>query len=236
MNATGQQVAPQLANGALPKGRSPLAHLLHALNQPLTGLQCSLELAAAGRRRPEEYVRTLREGLDLTARMRVLVEAIRELTDTQPEAGAVEIFRFDGLLRDTADDLRPVGEAMGVHLLPVSSMPLSVKADRRCLAALIFRLLESALALTQKGSDLQVVLTPEPEQVCFAVSWTPGPPPQHSPFSRQELALLVAQDGFERAGWQWTHTWEKTVHICTVRLPPTSAFGALQACRSGDME
>jgi hypothetical protein len=57
-------------------------------------------------------VRTLREGLDLTARMRVLVEAIRELTNTRPEAGAVQIFRFDGLLRDTADDLRPVGEAM----------------------------------------------------------------------------------------------------------------------------
>ena len=236
MNAPGQQVAPQPADGALPKGRSPLAHLLHALNQPLTGLQCSLELAAAGRRRPEEYVRTLREGLDLTARMRVLVEAIRELTDTRPEAGAGEIFRFDGLLRDTADELRPVGEAIGVHLLLASSIPLSVKADRRSIATLIFRLLESALALTQKGSDLHVALTPDPGQVCFAVSWNPGPLPQHSPFSREELALLVAQAGFERAGWQWTHTREKPMHICTVRLPPKSAFASLQACKSGDLE
>ena len=32
------------------KGRSPLAHLLHEFNQPLTGLQCSMELVVAGPR------------------------------------------------------------------------------------------------------------------------------------------------------------------------------------------
>ena len=79
----------------------------------MTGLQCSLELAVASRRRPEGYVRTIREGLNLTERMRVLVEAIRELTDTQPNAEAEETFRFDELLRDTVDNLRPVAAALG---------------------------------------------------------------------------------------------------------------------------
>jgi hypothetical protein len=34
--------ATSLANASI---RSPLARLLHALNQPLTGLQCSMEVA-----------------------------------------------------------------------------------------------------------------------------------------------------------------------------------------------
>src|SRR5277367_1520624 len=82
MNATGSQLAPSAAHPEA-KHRGALAYLLHALNQPLTGLQCSLELAVAGPRRPEQYVRTLQESLELTLRMRLLVEAIRELTDDQ---------------------------------------------------------------------------------------------------------------------------------------------------------
>jgi K+-sensing histidine kinase KdpD len=224
MSGAAFEVASQATTGPLTKSRSPLAHLLHALNQPLTGLQCSLELAVAGRRRPEEYVRTLREALDLTERTRVLVEAIRELTDTQPTAEVEETFQFDELLRDTADDLRPVAAALGVRLVMASSLPLSVKTDRRSMATLVFRLLESALALTQTGSDLQIVVAPELEQIRLVVSWKQGATPQHSPFSRQELALLIAQAGFERAGGEWNHTREGTMQNCTVRLPLASAL------------
>jgi signal transduction histidine kinase len=238
MSGAVSQVASQRAAGAVTKSRSTLAHLLHALNQPLTGLQCSLELAVAGRRRPEEYMRTLREGLELTERMRILVEAIRELTDAQPTAEAEETFNFIGLLRDTADDLRPVAAARGVRLVLLSSHPLSVKAARRSMATLIFRLLESALALTQKGSDLQIVVAPESERLRLVVSWNQGPTPQHSPFSRQELALLIAQAGFERAGGEWNYTREGTMQSCTVRPTLTSALPhfnlADQPCGSGD--
>jgi C4-dicarboxylate-specific signal transduction histidine kinase len=233
MSGLGAQLAPRKATETLPGGRNPLAHLLHALNQPLTGLQCSLELAVSGPRRTEEYVRTLREGLELTERMRILVEALRELTDIQPHPKQLETFQFDGLLRDTVDDLIPVADALGVELLLMSSIPFPVKADRRCLAGLIFRFIDSALALTQKGSDLQILVTPEPEQVCFVVSWNPGPAPEHSPFSRQELGLLIAQAGFERAGAEWTSAEQKSLRSCTVRLPVTAPDAVRQSERSG---
>ncbi len=222
MTGLGAQLAPQKATETLPGGRNPLAHLLHALNQPLTGLQCSLELAVSGPRRTEEYVRTLHEGLELTERMRILVEALRELTDIQPHPERLETFQFDGLLRDTVDDLIPVADALGVQLMLMSSIPFPVKADRRCLAGLIFRFIESALVLTQKGSDLQIVVTPEPEQVCLVVSWHPGPAPEHSPFSRQELGLLIAQAGFQQAGAEWTSAEQKSLRSYTVRLPMTA--------------
>src|ERR1700683_4169073 len=64
---------------------NPLAVLLHELNQPLTGLQCSLELATVGSRTPEEYINTLHQGLDLVARMRLLVETVREITVIEQE-------------------------------------------------------------------------------------------------------------------------------------------------------
>jgi hypothetical protein len=80
MSSAGVQLA---RSEAALNGRTPLAHLLHALNQPLTGLQCSLELALVELRSPEEYARTVREALHLTGRMRVLVEALREIADSE---------------------------------------------------------------------------------------------------------------------------------------------------------
>lgn len=227
MSGASPRLAHQAGRALLPKGRSPLAHLLHALNQPLTGLQCSLELAVAGPRPAEQYVRTLREGLDLTGRMRILVEAIRELADIQQaDSEEGEPFLLDALLRDTATDLAPVAETVGVHLLLVSHAPLPIRADRRNVATLIFRFVESALSQAREGSDLQIVATAEQEHVQLVVSWKLGQLPEHSPFSRQELGLLIAQAGWERAGAEWTHARADTMQTCTVRLPLASPFTA----------
>ena len=230
VSATGAKLAAERMHEALPKAGNPLAHLLHALNQPLTGLQCSLELAASGPR-PADHIRTLREGLELTGRMRILVEAMRELVDIQPPDGeSAEPFLLDELLRDTANDLLPVAEAKSVELLLVSSAPLPVEADRRQLATLIFRLLDSTLSLAREKSRLLIVTAPEPQRARIVVSWNPGPLPEHSPFSRQELGLLIAQAGWEQAGAEWSHTRAEMTHTCTVRLPLASPFTARSPC------
>lgn len=213
------QLAPQFA-GATPKGRSPLAHLLHALNQPLTGLQCSLELAVAGPRPIEQYVRALREGLELTGRMRILVEAIREVADLQPSDWEdLKPLLLDQLLRSTAADLLPVAEARGVRLVLEKLGALPLQADRRTLEALLFRFLESALSLTREGSDLRIAATAERGHANLVVSWNQGSPPEHSPFSRPEVGLLIARAGWERAGAEWIHTRTESIETCAVRLP-----------------
>ena len=83
MNSTEVHPVALASFGKLEKmdARGPLAQLLHALNQPLTGLQCSMEVALASPRTVEQYAQGLREGLELTERMRALVEAIREVAD-----------------------------------------------------------------------------------------------------------------------------------------------------------
>lgn len=220
MSGAGPQLARPPANVILPNGRRSLAHLLHALNQPLTGLQCSLELAAAGPRPTEYYLRTLREGLELTGRMRVLVEAVRELADLQqsrPEE--VERVLLDALLRGAVDDLRPVAETKNVLLSLSGDVSLPVRGDGHALAALTFRFLESALSATRDGGDLQIAATRERDLACLLVSWSPGPPPQYSPFSQPELGLLIAQAGWEQAGAEWIDQRTDDRQTCTIRLP-----------------
>ena len=97
---------------------SPLAQLLHALNQPLTGLQCSMEVALAVSRTVAYYVERLREGLKLTERMRALVEAMREVTDGETEkTEPPEIIELQTLLREGLDDLRPVAEVRNIRIM-----------------------------------------------------------------------------------------------------------------------
>ena len=99
------------------KRQNPLFHLLHALNQPLTGLQCSLELASARRHAAEEYARTLQDALELTARMRVLVEALREIADSEySEQTQQDRVRLNDLLSTQIENLLPVSESIGVHV------------------------------------------------------------------------------------------------------------------------
>lgn len=214
------RLAPALPSEPLPKARVLLTRLLHALNQPLTGLQCSLELAVAVPRRPEEYVRTLRESLELTSRMRILVEAIHELTDLgKRDRNDGETFLLGALLRETADDLRPVAEQRKVRLLVVADVPLPVGTRRNRLASLMFRILDSALSLAREGSELCIAARLEHKQAIVAVSWNPGPQPQYSPFSRPELGLLIAQAVWERWGGDWTSTETANTRTCTIRMP-----------------
>lgn len=240
------QPARVLPGAALPAGRSPLAHLLHALNQPLTGLQCSLELGAAGPQRSEQYVRILREGLELTGRMRVLVEAIRELTELKPpEAEEMESLMLDRLVRATVDDLVPVAEVKRVRLGLAFEATPPLAASGLQLSSLLFRTLESALSLTREGGDLKISCKAAGQGASLAVksleaasleiasleiAWSAGPLPANSPFSPAELGLLVAQAGWEQAGAEWTLQGEAERPRCTINFPlSASRIDASQA-------
>ncbi|HTW57940.1 MAG TPA: histidine kinase dimerization/phospho-acceptor domain-containing protein [Terriglobales bacterium] len=229
MSATGARTAAEYRGSPESRGRSPLAHLLHALNQPLTGLQCSLELAVSGPRRPDQYVQTLREGLDLTSRMRGLVEAIRELADLQQrQPERAELILLDQLLRETAADLHPVAEAKQVRLQLEDRIAHPVRGDRQQLTALTFRLLESGLSLAGPGGTVQISGRNERRRAHIDIRWEPGPLPIHSPFSPAELGLLIARAGWERAGAEWVESRAESMQGCGFRLPlaePDSGFG-----------
>ncbi len=199
-----------------------LAHLLHALNQPLTGLQCSLELAAAAPRSTEQYVRTLREGLALTSRMRILVEALRELTgahSAQPEE-TVSDLHLAALLVECIGELRPVAEARGVQFQVAIATLLLIRAGRNCLATILLRTLGSVASLCREASDVQIEAAADGEHASVRISWIPGPAPEFSPFSRPELGLMVAQAAWESSGGHWADVWHENRHACVLQFPP----------------
>jgi K+-sensing histidine kinase KdpD len=197
-----------------------MQHLLHALNQPLTGLQCSLELAASGPRSSEQYRATLREGLELVGRMRVLVEAVREIAAiSPPENLETATFSLTHLLQETAAELEPVARENEIKLAIDGDDSLAVRANQRECSTLLFRLLDSALSLAHAGSPLQISISGEADAVCLSVTLREGDRPENSPFSRQELGLLVAQAGWERAGALWTELRSNHTLTCTIRMP-----------------
>jgi signal transduction histidine kinase len=213
--------------------RSPLAQMVHALNQPLTGLQCSMEVALARPRTVEQHVFGLHEALVLTERMRALVEAIREVADMEEadiaageehsgaletgaletraletgalETGALETGALESILREAVEDLRPVAEEKNVRIALDCSAALSAFSP-------------GVTTLNCLGG--QVIFRLLDSAVSLAVPGTvvrmeAGAEEKvwlrlqwqadapRSECSRPELGLLIAQAGLERCGAQW---------------------------------
>jgi hypothetical protein len=205
---------------------NPLPVLLHELNQPLTGLQCSLELAALGSRTSAEYINALHQGLDLVARMRMLVEAVREVADLAQDVSAQpEAIALDFLVRGTVDDLRPVAESRGLHIdVDGNSFPHSCLA-RRKLAPTVFRVIDSVLSLAASDSIVRVHLRTLNQQAAVIISWMDGKMMAENTetarlrLSPPDLGLLVARACWERAGGQWNSKIPPANHSLTLLLP-----------------
>lgn len=221
-------MAVQLARiGTSPEGRSPLAQLLHALNQPLTGLQCSMELAVSGPRRPDQYLSVLRDGLELTGRMRILVDAIRELVDIQQtRLRAKEEFAIDVILRETVDDLAPVAETRDIHLSLTSETGLQLQSDREFCGQWLFRLVDAALSCTRMQGEVRIEMHGEAGYILLKVEWSNALPAESPPYWRPELGLLIAQAGFEQIGARWERRSEDHRETCIIRLPLAPASPA----------
>jgi hypothetical protein len=227
------------------ESRSPLAQLLHALNQPLTGLQCSMEVALAAPRTPEQYVAGLREGLELTGRMRDLVEAIREVAEVEERWKDSEGTDLKMVLREVAGELARVGEGKGVRIaLDISQADISeagfeadiseaswlrINATKRSVTAFVFRLVESVLSLAQRESEVRIEAGIQAEvgaversrQIRVRCRWRA--PASSSSFSRPELGLLIARAGWERAGAVWERERAGDLETVILHIPQASA-------------
>jgi signal transduction histidine kinase len=201
-------------------GRSPLAQLLHALNQPLTGLQCSLELSLTGVRTPEQYRDCLRTGLELTERMRTLLAATRELVDIEEqEHQAPETVALATLLGEIVAELQPVANEKDVRVLLSREPALTVTVGRRSLTEAVFRLLESALSLAAPGSRLSVEVEADREAARVRVGWSREKNGSHEMLSPPELGLMLALTSLRKAGGQGTREQTQDADSVTLRLP-----------------
>jgi signal transduction histidine kinase len=179
-----------------------------------------MEVALATPRTAEQYARSLREGLELTERMRTLVGAIREVVDVEAESDAQrEVIELKTLLREVVDDLAPVAEGKRVRMIldcPGASS-LDVEAVRSTVATTVFRLLESALNLAATRTELRIKAGGPSPELWIRLQWSGGR--SRGALSRSELGLLIAQAGWEHVGAQWGREKTETLETITIRLP-----------------
>jgi hypothetical protein len=230
-----EQPAPE------PSGRTPLAELLHALNQPLTGLECSLEVTLAAPRTNEHYQKILHDGLALTERMRLLVEALREVAEVAEKGGAAageqppqpgmntDALQAEvrGAWCEAAEDLGRVAEmkqvriALNLQGAAPRTLRRGAPAGRSAWVQGIFRLLDAIVALAAGGSVVRVEVESEaaPDGGGFRVQWQALTEQNRAALSRPELGLLVARARLEHRGAAWERVRSGRSERLTVRLP-----------------
>ncbi|HEV2398298.1 MAG TPA: hypothetical protein VGS27_15255 [Candidatus Sulfotelmatobacter sp.] len=212
------------------RNRSPLALLIHALNQPLTGLQCSIELALAGRRPAEYYIRTLREGLDLLSRMRVLVEGLRELSEYQSLVRERVELRLDELIEQVAGELRPIADAKKVTLQVSTPERLLTFGCRSHLLSLLFRSVDAVLSLADQRSELKIEGSKTRDSMFFTISWSGSALPGHSPISAPAVSLIIAEAEWRQLGAGWKLMSDEERQRCEIRWPAV-AFSAVEGTK-----
>ena len=206
----------------------PTSHLLHELNQPLTGLQCCLELATVGSRSPQQYLLAIHNGLDLVGRMRMLVEALREINDIAHSRPAQESLlqpeplHLQALVRSTVEDLRPVAEARFVGITLEGEFVSQSCAAPVESARVLFRILESALSLAAERSVLRIQPGPQ-SRATITLGWTEDViTSERSSLSLPQLGLLVARVAWQHAGGGWKMHLAQASRTLILSLPQTT--------------
>jgi len=115
--------------------------------------------------------------------------------------------------------LLPVAESRSVHLQHAVDGELPVSMDASLLSEILFRLMDSVLNLTRPQGNLRAEAVRQSEDAVVVFTWDEGHPPEHSPFSRPELGLMIALSRWEHAGAQWARTQADGSEILTVRMP-----------------
>jgi signal transduction histidine kinase len=195
------------AHGAKLEQESLLPELLHALNQPLTSLRCSLEVTLLQPRDSDEYRRRLRESLKLTEDITVLASGIRELIDVEQPIAQPRAVSLDKILQFSTRELMPLADAEGVGISVLCTPSLTARGDEQQLSTAIIYLLSFLLNRSSRGGEVNVQAKQDGVEIALAFELTESgtqgsgsKPPAQPGAARAYLRLLVARRIFEVAG------------------------------------
>ncbi len=129
-----------------------IGELFHALNQPLTTLQISLELSLQQPRSEAEYQQTLRRALRQAREIARLTSGIRDLVQAGDPGPRRQVLSVEDFLREIAADLQPVAESKQVRLSLRGRLDGTVSMEPQRLRQALFSLLEFALDRSRAGA------------------------------------------------------------------------------------
>ncbi len=195
--------------------RELISDLFHALNQPLTTLRCSLELALQQPRTAKQYRDGLIVALKHAEQIAWLATGIRELLEADDADDDHQVLALEVCLQETVVDLLPVAETAGVRLSFHRGSPCRVFFEPRRLRQALFHLLEYVLSgsrtaaavnieAAERGEEAVLVVTTSSQDVPCPQNSVAGPAANGSEGKAPELArrlgLAIARGIFQAAG------------------------------------
>jgi len=128
-----------------------VSDVLHKLSQPLTAMQCSLELSLVRDRTAEEFRASVEAALQNAERLRQNLLLLRELSDADDPGDVSTPVQLHALLQEFQQDFLPVCESAG-GFFRVDCSPQRVRGNAAKLRRAFFYLLEYLLRSSQRRS------------------------------------------------------------------------------------
>ena len=150
----------------LDRNREFVANAAHELRSPLAAIQSSVEVTLNSDRSVEEYQDMLGELADQCGHLRILVNQLLLLAETDAarfpmEASSVS---FDHLVRKSVEMFAGVADEQGVELSADVSEPITVEGDGGRLRQVVSNLIDNSLKFTPRGGQIRVTLRRDPAQ------------------------------------------------------------------------
>ena len=136
--------------------RDFLANAAHELRTPVAAIRSSVEVTLAGDRTVAEYEELLREILDESASLGLLINQLLLLSESGVESLKVhhEQVRFDELLEKALDMFSGVAESREIQLSCSTTMPLVVNGNSQHLRQVVYNLIDNAIKFTSAGGSV----------------------------------------------------------------------------------
>jgi signal transduction histidine kinase len=150
----------------LDRNREFVANAAHELRSPLAAIQSSVEVTLNSDRSVEEYQDMLGEVADQCGHLRILVNQLLLLAETDAARFPMEAssVRFDLVVRKSVEMFAGVAEEQGVELSTDVIETLTTEGDGGRLRQVVSNLIDNGLKFTPRGGQIRVTLRRHPTE------------------------------------------------------------------------
>jgi signal transduction histidine kinase len=150
----------------LERHREFVDNAAHELRSPLAAVQSAIEVTLNSDRSIEEYQEMLGEIADECGQLRLLVNQLLLLAETDGQRFPLikRPVRLDLLVERSADMFRGAAEERGVHFAASGGEPTTIAGDADRLRQVINNLIDNSLKFTPPGGHVLVTLRPDDDQ------------------------------------------------------------------------